>query len=301
MTAAQWAVADVAAAGLSFDSGLARFEGLMERVRVRINAKLGSAGLVSDALPGKAMRFEPLAAVGEWGGEQIKQYGEYMQRDGVLSDPAYARVVTMVPGMVTGTVWLRRDLVADEEWYPTAYVRDRRKPAGIDDQMFVCCPLPTPGRLVAGTFHRAIDHGAFGERDRLYVSLLLHACPPLVATIERDREALSLLQQLPPRLRLALACLQLGDSAKEAAARLGLTSHTFREYTKALYASFKVRSRGELLARCQEMRLRAELKDDTWLKKVPEIDPTKAALPQKVKKPVATKSSRPRRPGGRAR
>lgn len=48
--------------------------------------------------------------------------------------------------------------------------------------------------------------------------------------------------------RETLACLLEGDSERQAAARLGVSSLTAHQYVKSLYRRFKVRSRAELLA-----------------------------------------------------
>jgi DNA-binding CsgD family transcriptional regulator len=46
-----------------------------------------------------------------------------------------------------------------------------------------------------------------------------------------------------------LKCLLEGDSDKQIAARLELSSHTVNEYVKRVYAHFGVTTRTELLAR----------------------------------------------------
>ena len=53
---------------------------------------------------------------------------------------------------------------------------------------------------------------------------------------------------LTPRQRDALVRLLTGESEKEAAARMGVTGHTFHQYAKAVYRHYRVRSRPELMA-----------------------------------------------------
>lgn len=57
------------------------------------------------------------------------------------------------------------------------------------------------------------------------------------------------ISSLAPRIRQVLACLLEGDSEQQVAARLGLTRGTTHQYVKALYRSFGVGTRGELMAR----------------------------------------------------
>src|SRR4051812_1704635 len=54
---------------------------------------------------------------------------------------------------------------------------------------------------------------------------------------------------LSPRMRQTLERLMAGDGEKQVALRLSLSQHTIHVYIKALYRSFGVNSRGELLAR----------------------------------------------------
>jgi DNA-binding NarL/FixJ family response regulator len=55
--------------------------------------------------------------------------------------------------------------------------------------------------------------------------------------------------RLSRRMRQTLERLLAGDSEKQIAAALSLSPHTVHVYVKALYKSFKVNSRGELLSR----------------------------------------------------
>jgi DNA-binding NarL/FixJ family response regulator len=54
---------------------------------------------------------------------------------------------------------------------------------------------------------------------------------------------------LSPRMRQTLDRLLAGDSEKQIAHRLGVSKNTVHVYVKALYRTFNVCSRGELLAR----------------------------------------------------
>ncbi|HEX5241899.1 MAG TPA: LuxR C-terminal-related transcriptional regulator [Tepidisphaeraceae bacterium] len=54
---------------------------------------------------------------------------------------------------------------------------------------------------------------------------------------------------LPPRVRQTLGRLLAGDSEKQIAAWMGVSPHTVHCYVKALYRSYEVSSRGELLSR----------------------------------------------------
>jgi DNA-binding CsgD family transcriptional regulator len=67
--------------------------------------------------------------------------------------------------------------------------------------------------------------------------------------ILEERAAAVSTPQLSPRLEQVLAQLRGGGSEKEIAARLGLSRSTIHEYVKAIYRTFGVNSRAELMAR----------------------------------------------------
>jgi DNA-binding NarL/FixJ family response regulator len=68
------------------------------------------------------------------------------------------------------------------------------------------------------------------------------------SSTDPDPETAAKIESLPPRLRPVLKRLLAGDAEKQAALKLGLSPHTVHEYTKVLYRTFHVNSRGELLA-----------------------------------------------------
>jgi DNA-binding CsgD family transcriptional regulator len=55
-------------------------------------------------------------------------------------------------------------------------------------------------------------------------------------------------RRLSPRERQVLNRLLQGDSEKQVAAKLGISSHTVHVYVRTLHIAFNVASRGELLA-----------------------------------------------------
>ncbi|HEY3789085.1 MAG TPA: helix-turn-helix transcriptional regulator [Urbifossiella sp.] len=55
--------------------------------------------------------------------------------------------------------------------------------------------------------------------------------------------------KLSPRMRQVLKCLLEGDSDKQVAARLGISTNTVNQYVKGIYSHFHVMSRTELLSR----------------------------------------------------
>jgi DNA-binding CsgD family transcriptional regulator len=83
--------------------------------------------------------------------------------------------------------------------------------------------------------------------------LLADLCRILGARLtgDRSRLSLSLLDEvsLAPRVRQTLERLLQGDSEKQVARRLRLSTHTVHVYVKTLYRKMNVNSRSELLAK----------------------------------------------------
>jgi DNA-binding CsgD family transcriptional regulator len=69
------------------------------------------------------------------------------------------------------------------------------------------------------------------------------------ATVEPVAEQADL-PRLSRRQRQTLQRLMQGDSEKEAAIALGITTNTLHCYVKEIYRMLQVNSRGELLAKC---------------------------------------------------
>ncbi len=80
-------------------------------------------------------------------------------------------------------------------------------------------------------------------------------------------------RRLSPRMLQTLELLLGGDAEKEVAYKLGVSPHTVHVYVKALYRSFGVNSRAELLA-----AVFAAVAADRHLGQQVEIDPPDAEL-----------------------
>jgi DNA-binding CsgD family transcriptional regulator len=153
-------------------------------------------------------------------------------------------------------VTLRRtDVIDDSMWYRSDHFNEVRRPLGFGESIYA--KLTTPdGRRLKLSFHRESNDLPFTQRHaellhvfnenlaRLYV-----ATASAVSVAHRPPRPGNHIPDLPQRLRPVLQRLLAGDAEKQAARTLGLSPHTVHQYTKALYRTFGVNSRGELLAR----------------------------------------------------
>jgi DNA-binding CsgD family transcriptional regulator len=149
---------------------------------------------------------------------------------------------------------VRRSDVVDRSWFSSDHFNLVRRPIGFGESLYGILTTPA-GRRLKLSLHREMKDQPFAER---HVRLLNIFNENLAALYDAPREVRSprdastsphaRIESLPARLRPVLQRLLAGDAEKQAALKLGLSPHTVHEYTKVLYRTFAVNSRGELLA-----------------------------------------------------
>jgi len=168
----------------------------------------------------------------------------YRHENGPAHDPIYEALQRMSGRLLTRT---RRQLVRDAEWYRSVSFNEYRRLAGTDHQLTSIYQVSDEGAISGICVCRAIGDRDFTPREQQVLNFF-HAelgrliGRSLVSAMEPGPEKLS------PRLRQTLACLLEGDSEKQVAARLGLSTATTHQYVTALYRHFNVGSRAQLLA-----------------------------------------------------
>ncbi|MFN0132665.1 MAG: helix-turn-helix transcriptional regulator [Phycisphaerales bacterium] len=183
-------------------------------------------------------------------------WNEYVSTVPVQRTPEYARLVGFTGPIVTRT---RQQLYEDSIWYRYQTFNDYHRACGIDHYVFsiLRARLYAPSDEVFNSVwvHRPVGEPGFGRRE-WWIVHTVHAevgkliGGPLVAPGKPAPSGLT------NRQRQTLARLLHGDSEKQIAAHLGLSPATVHEYVVAVYRHFGVSSRGELLARFIDPRLR---------------------------------------------
>ena len=141
----------------------------------------------------------------------------------------------------------RSQIISDDKWYSSDFYRKFRLAANLDDFMFIHYPLDD-GMTSVMSYHRATGKPAFADRERC----IAHVMATEIDWLHREGThipAPSNMDQLSPRLREVLLMLLAGNNRKEIAQKLHLSPHTIADYLKLIYRHFKVKSRGELLAK----------------------------------------------------
>ena len=177
--------------------------------------------------------------------EKREAFMRYMTDEAQLRDPAFVRWQQVRrPGLT-----LRRDqLISDEVFQAAENYRHRTQVFGIEEYVFSEF-ANAPGTVTFGlAVHRAVGLPRFSARETRLVHLFHGELARLVGPVLSDGNK-GFSAALPRRLRQTLWCLLEGDSEKQVAQRLGLSSNTVHSYVVALYRRFGVSTRSELLSK----------------------------------------------------
>lgn len=109
-------------------------------------------------------------------------------------------------------------------------------------------PVSTVGHFSGIGIHRFRGKPDFTERDRRIVHLITSEIDWLHRSGVPESPAPSAVP-LSQRQRQVLFFLLAGDSIRQVATKLELSTHTVNDYVKAIHKHYDVRSRGELLAK----------------------------------------------------
>jgi DNA-binding CsgD family transcriptional regulator len=173
-----------------------------------------------------------------------RRYQVYMRESETPNDPTM-KALSDIPGWLV--VRKRTEVVPDDEWYRSTLFNDYLRPGHLNHALYSVRQISEDHTISAIGLYRALGERDFSHRDRQFLRFF-HAelgrliGNSLVSGFDPDP------LQLPRRERETLACLLEGDSEKQVAARLGVSSLTAHQYVKSLYGRFGVHSRAELLA-----------------------------------------------------
>jgi DNA-binding CsgD family transcriptional regulator len=185
-----------------------------------------------------------------WGGaaERAAMWGAAVT-DSWTQDPAVGPMVRLMVALPPGGTVIRRreELVYDLEWYRSPHVGEFRRPARVDHCIYCVYRHHQREHLSGISLHRPWGgRRCFSAREREMVELVWSGLGWLHHAEEPARQPQG---QLSPRPQQVFQRLLAGDSAKQAAQALDLSTHTVRDYIKSIYLHYGVCSRAELLAK----------------------------------------------------
>jgi len=210
-----------------------------------------TAGLVDYArAPSAGTAGRNVLLVGFSPTEELEARRIYGSTEGSLRNPALPAVAEL--SRAGPAVARREEMIGDREWYHSEYVANVRSRWRIDNVMYGT--RTDAGGAVGFSFARALGRPRFSEEERNLVQLFNECFGHLFFEVEHPLARLR--RSLAPREREALDGLLRGEAAKEIAERMRLSVHTVNQYTRRIFAVFKVTSRAQLLAAWHEEKPR---------------------------------------------
>jgi len=160
----------------------------------------------------------------------------------------YSRLTVEIGKGNSHLTWTRTQMDA-EGLFLRDGVREIWEDARVGDFMISVRPLDT-GDLSGIGIYRDMGSPAFDGRDARMVHIVLAEVPWLhVMGWTADEDPADVLPTLSPRRRTVLNLVLEGQSRKEMAASLGISTHTLDGYVKDIFRHFQVHSQAELIAR----------------------------------------------------
>ncbi len=129
-------------------------------------------------------------------------------------------------------------VVANDEWESSEYVNDYVRPAHVSHYLGSTMWFGNGVNEGIGAM-RACGDRPFSDED----CHVLHLMREGIGHMFREPV------RLPPRPTAVLAELMTGASDKEIAARLGISTHTVRQYIKTIFRAYGATSRAQIVAR----------------------------------------------------
>lgn len=204
-----------------------------------LGASHGAMVRLADLRPGGhgAIRLSVLSRAYEGDGGSARIVAALSSQ--VVTNPAAATLMRRVSPDGVATAG-RRELVADPVWYRSTFMDEYVRPAHQDDCL-LGASCDSAGGATGLAFTRPWGEPPFSDEDRdalhLFTTECARAFTPAAPAVK-----------LPPRTQATLEMLLEGCADKEIAARLSISTHTVRDYVKAIFRSYGVSSRAQLLA-----------------------------------------------------
>ncbi len=230
---------------------------IADALRRELNSVAGFMTLSHVSSGPESLSIRRIAGFGEWTPPERAARNAYYANINQYPDPFVWQYI--LKGYHRGrSAVLRQQVVSDGDWYGSQHYKQLRLKARQDSCFYVSMPAIDPrgaaiepGLIWTINFNRATEDQQFTQKDLAFAASCFFGLSNLLYDMWREPATQGgvLLSQQPIRLRKVAGCLVAGDTEKQAAQKLGLSSHTVHGYIKELYKAFRVNSRPELLIR----------------------------------------------------
>jgi DNA-binding CsgD family transcriptional regulator len=214
-------------------------------------ARMGEGGEVHPTRP-----FGPIDGATFFDGgfepRELEVRAAFLRTHGLSRHPLaiwYAKWRMATPRLGPMSVLTRRQLIPDRDWYESVAYQEHHRVIGTDHLLASRLEATAEGWRTFIFLHRIAGEPDFAPRQQRLLRLVHAEVGRLIGPVLVSAGDPFSPTRLPPRVRQTLTCLLEGDSEKQAAARMGLSTETVHQYVKTLYRHYRVASRAELLAR----------------------------------------------------
>jgi DNA-binding CsgD family transcriptional regulator len=212
----------------------------------------GSIGFCGEFAGFRGMRPRYLGQ-SEWGWSDESDRSSYLANiaNFAKNPESYSSMVAYHRKSVgnDGICLSRSQLFDDRSWTATLDYQKAFRPIRMKNALWCIRTLPGVAADESSGIHllRSGDQD-FGPRDRAIVEETHAALVPLIGgPLARFADPSPM--ALVPQVRRVLQCMLEGDSDKQIAFRMRLSTYTVNQYTKVVFRHFRVRGRTELMAR----------------------------------------------------
>jgi DNA-binding CsgD family transcriptional regulator len=225
-------------------------EHLVEQLVGLTGGEIGFSGELADFRSGR-MQF---VGANDWGWASESERSHYFATLAAVNEDVslMATTISYRQRMIEedGICLSRSELFNEREWKSSTEYNAIFRPIAIENTLWCIRSLPGArgDESIGVCLTRPRGRPDFGARDRMIVQETQAALAPLLGgPLARFAEPSP--RDLAPRARQVLRCLLEGDSDKQIARRLRLSTYTVNQYTKTIYQHFRVHGRNELMAR----------------------------------------------------
>jgi DNA-binding CsgD family transcriptional regulator len=183
-----------------------------------------------------------------WSNPEQRNWFYRSMSDEKHPNPGQAKFLAMLGEELRHLTMLTQDLAAREEFLASENYRLIHKNCGLFACVLSTYPVSSAGHYSGIGIHRVTGKPDFTERDRRILHLITSEIDWLHRAGVPESPAPSA-APLTQRQRQVLFFLLAGDSVKQVAAKLELSTHTVNDYVKIIHKHYNVSSRGELLAK----------------------------------------------------
>jgi hypothetical protein len=189
--------------------------------------------------------------VGTFTERERDEWGSWIFTEKFLQLTTPKSLLTISPN--SHSIQTRRDIIGDKAWHRSLELNEARRPLGQDEFVASVLIHGPSDHMHCFSINRAVGEPGFSPREVAMIKLFHEELIAHFGT-RLKMGTQTLFDKLPPRLQQVMTAMLEGDSEKQIALKLQLSTHTVHEHITRLYRRLGVHNRAELLALYYRMK-----------------------------------------------